>query len=115
MKNKDSRLLLIFFFFVILFSIVIVRLFYWQVVEAEGLSDLARLQSSQTLVNTARRGDILFSDGFPLATNKINYLLYANPKEIDDVLKYTNLLSPALSLDSASVAAVLSKDLFWLD
>ncbi len=115
MNNKDSaRLFFIFFLFVILFSATILRLFYWQVVEAQGLSELGRIQSAQELVNTARRGDILFSDGFPLATNEVNYLLYANPKQVDSIDTYATRLASPLGLDAASISALLSKDLYWV-
>lgn len=113
-KNDSYRLLGIFLVFAFLFAATILKLFFWQVVEAKGLAQLERDQSSQSLVSTARRGDILFKDKFPLATNKVSYLLYANPKQVDNVSKYVNELSPILSVDPASLSASLSQDLFWV-
>lgn len=113
-KNEPFRLLVILVSFILLFFAVIFKLFFWQVIEAKDLSQLGRDQSSQTLVTTAKRGDVLFSDRFPLATNKISYLLYANPKQVDNISRYSGLLSPILGLDSASISATLSQDLFWV-
>lgn len=102
---------------VILFSlyiVVLVRLFYWQVVREADLRGIARAQSSDSIEFPARRGEILFKDGFPLATNKVSYLLYANPKIIKDTDLYAKKLAFHLDLSSASISAALSKDLFWV-
>jgi cell division protein FtsI/penicillin-binding protein 2 len=115
MKRSESlRLVLIFSIFVFFYAIVIAKLFYWQVVKAQALHAIEIRQSTENLVTTATRGDILFSDGFPLATNKISYLLYANPKKVDSVSNYSNLLSPVLQMDSATISAILNQNLYWV-
>ncbi len=98
------------------FFLVVARLFYWQVVKAEELSFLGKSQYGQRIVLDAVRGEIKTSDGFPLATNKLSYLAYVNPKEIaqKDKEKLIRILSSYLSVDSASVSASLAKDLFWV-
>lgn len=114
MKRDQRRLITIFLAFALFYIAILFKLFYWQVVKAEGLRLAGRDQSSLSLVTTAKRGDILFHDNFPLATNKISYLLYANPKKVDSTDSYSKLLSPILSVDSASIAARLSENLYWV-
>lgn len=113
-KSEHSRLFFFLPIFIALYLLVIARLFYWQVVKAEDLHDSGREQSTESLVSTASRGDILFSDEFPLATNKISYLLYANPKKVDSETRYGRLLSPILESEEASISALLDQDLFWV-
>lgn len=101
-------------FFLGLYALVVLKLFYWQVVMAESLKQAQINQSSDELILPAIRGDILSSDHFPLATNKISYLLYANPKVVAERDQYAKLLAPVLEVDEASISAQLSKNLFWV-
>lgn len=100
--------------FLFLYVSVLGRLFYWQIARGDELRAIGQKQSSDTLPVPAIRGEIRASDGFPLATNKISYLLYANPKVVSSVDTYSQLLSPILSKDEASISAQLTKDLFWV-
>ncbi|HSX40238.1 MAG TPA: penicillin-binding protein 2 [Candidatus Saccharimonadales bacterium] len=91
------------------------RLFYWQVVKAQELSDLGQSQYGSLIKVPATRGVIKTNDNFPIAANKIAYLVFANPKEIKNKNEVTTLLSPILEQDSASISASLSlKDRFWV-
>ncbi|MCL5435186.1 MAG: penicillin-binding protein 2 [Patescibacteria group bacterium] len=96
------------------YLLVIGRLFYWQVVKAQELSTLGQLQYGRTVTVFPKRGEIRSSDGFPIVTNKISYLVFANPKEVKDKSKTISLLSQTLSLDVASVSASLALDKFWV-
>ncbi len=98
----------------LLYGILILRLFYWQVIKAEGLSKQAKAQSLETLPISAVRGQILASDGFPLAANTISYLLYSNPKLAKDKQYYGDKLGEILKIDPASISAKLNQDLFWV-
>lgn len=111
MINRQRTVLL---FFILIFGIIILRLFYWQVVKAEELSTLGKIQYGKSLKIEPVRGEINASDGFPLAANKITYLLYANPKELKDKLSTSRIISQTLGLDEASVSASLDQDLFWV-
>ena len=113
-KGVSFRLFIILSILVFIYLLTLIRLFYWQVLKSETLSNAGRLQSTTSLATLAKRGDILFSDNFPLATNKLSYLLYANPKKVDSPDNYAKLLSPIVFLDEASLSAVLSKDLYWV-
>ncbi|HVZ12025.1 MAG TPA: penicillin-binding protein 2 [Patescibacteria group bacterium] len=115
MKKEDGlRFGIVLLGIFVLYTLLVIRLFYWQAVEAESLSELSKAQSFSTLTVPALRGDILASDGFPLATNNITYLLYANPKLITDKAGVSGEIAPILGSDSASVSAKLSQDLFWV-
>ncbi len=94
--------------------LIIVRLFYWQVVKASELSLLGQSQYGRVIKVLPQRGEIKTSDNFPIATNKISYLVFANPKEIKDKEENSLLLSHALGVDRASVSAKLSLDRFWV-
>lgn len=108
------RLIIALGLFIFLYVSILARLFYWQVARADDLKTLEQQQSSDTLPVQAIRGEILASDSFPLATNKISYLLYANPKVVHSVSTYSQLLSPILEEDQASLSALLSENLFWV-
>src|SRR5258706_15994559 len=97
-----------FFGIVFFFAIVILRLFYWQVVKAQELSTLGQAQYGTTIKLTPKRGQIKTSDGFPIAANKISYQVFANPKEIKNIGGEASVLSSVLGLDLASVSASLS-------
>lgn len=114
MKRDQSRLIVIFAIFSVGFFAILAKLFYWQIVKADTLRLSGRAQSTLSLVSTAKRGDVLFNDEFPLATNKISYLLYANPKKVDSATNYANFLAPILQIDAASISARLSQNLYWV-
>ena len=97
-----------------IFCLIIVRLFYWQVVKTSELSLLGQSQYGRAIKVLPQRGEIKTSDSFPIATNKISYLVFANPKEIKDKEKNSLILSHALDVDRASVSAKLSLDKFWV-
>ena len=102
------------FFFVFLFGLIISRLFYWQVVRAQELAALGQAQYGKQITLTAERGEIKTSDGFPIAANKLSYLVYANPKVIKDKENIAKQLAPHLSEEEATISALLSADKFWI-
>ena len=109
-----SRYRTVLLIFTLVFGVIILRLFYWQVVKANELSRLGIIQYGQNLKIEPVRGEIETSDGFPIAANKISYLVFANPKEIEKKKEIAEMLSLILKLDLASIAAQLSQDLFWV-
>lgn len=108
------RYKLVFCAIIIAFSLVALRLFYWQVVKASELSVLAQKQYGSTLKILPQRGDIKSSDGFPIATSKISYLVFINPKEVKDKENTINVLTKHLDISVASLSANLSLDRFWV-
>lgn len=99
---------------VFLFLLVIARLFYWQVVKAEELSALGQRQYGVNITISPQRGIIKTSDGFPIAGNKVTYLVFANPKEVKDIGETSAILASILDVDQASVSSQLSLDRFWV-
>jgi len=114
MKWENLRYTLVLSFLCFFYIAVIARLFVWQVFRASELSDLGRAQSSQVLTIPAIRGEVKARDDFPLATNAISYLLYANPKVIKDREDYVKKLEGILEDDPASISAKLSSNLYWV-
>ena len=110
--NWRYRFTLLFFLF--LFSLIISRLFYWQVVRAQELSALGQAQYDMQVMMTAQRGEIRTSDGFPIAANKLAYLVYVNPKEVKDKKKTADVVGKLLDINSATISAQLEKDKFWV-
>lgn len=108
------RYKLVFYSIVFFFLLVILRLFYWQFVKAQELSVLAQAQYGTAITIAPQRGDIMTSDGFPIATSKISYLFFANPKAIKDKKQTINVLSNFLDLSVASLSAKLGLDRFWV-
>lgn len=96
------------------FFLVIIRLGYWQIVKAEELALMGQKQYGFSNIIPAKRGEIKTSDGFSLAANKISYLVYANPKVVEDKQAVSVKIADILNLDSASVSANLNRDLFWI-
>lgn len=103
-----------FIIFLLFFVSVIARLFYWQIVKAEELSALGESQYGQKIKTFPDRGEIRTSDNFPVATNRLSFLIFANPKEVKDKDNIAKVLSPFLETDSASISADLSLNRFWV-
>jgi cell division protein FtsI/penicillin-binding protein 2 len=79
-----SRVKIIQIVFVVSLVLIILRLFYWQVIKSDELSALADLQRITTREVVAPRGDILFSDGSILASSEPIFLVFAQPKLVAD-------------------------------
>lgn len=108
-RHKFSLLVIL-----LVFLLVVARLFYWQVVKASELSALGQLQYGTAIKIVPKRGEIKTSDNFPIATNKISYQVFANPKEVKNKENTARSLSSLLKVDDASVSAQLSLDKFWV-
>ena len=108
------RYRIVLFFFIFLFLSVTVRLFYWQVVRAQELADLGQAQYGSVMKLNPTRGEIMTSDGYAIAANKLSYLAFANPKEVKNVGEEAEQLSSLLHTDTASVSALLSLNRYWV-
>lgn len=108
------RYRLTFLILLLTFITIAGRLFYWQVVKAQELYVIAQSQYGSVAKVIPFRGEIKTLDGFPIATNKISYLVFANPKEVKDKNKLAKILSPILETDIASISSQLSLDRLWV-
>lgn len=114
-------------------SLVAFRLIYWQMFNSSFLVAKAEEQRTQVQKILAKRGDIKFQDGTPLALTQTNYSLYALPKIIKDKETFARALSKELmdlnkdqaNLDEKtkyddlknyelSILEKISKDLYWV-
>ncbi len=101
-------------FFLLFFALIIMRLFYWQVVRAQELSAIGQAQYDQQVVSEAQRGEIKTSDGFSIAADKLAYLVYINPKVVKNKDSESDALGKLLDIKSATVSALLSLNKFWV-
>jgi cell division protein FtsI/penicillin-binding protein 2 len=102
------RIWTLFGFIILLFFAIIVRLFYWQIIEGDTLRAQANQQYNLELTIPAMRGTIAAADGSPLAMNQQGSLVYALPKEVENTSVFAKVVAPILHQDEASIAAVLT-------
>lgn len=90
------------------FIAVVLRLFYWQVLQAPKLQAAADSQYSRSSTSTGSRGLIYTADNYPLVANETVYRLFAQPKLITQTpTELSAILTPILleELPVASSAA----------
>jgi stage V sporulation protein D (sporulation-specific penicillin-binding protein) len=102
------------FIFILLFLSINARLFYWQVVRASELQSMGEAQYGRNIILPAERGEIKTPDGFTLVANKLSYLVFANPKEINNKNITSEALADVLDMEIASISARLNADRFWV-
>lgn len=71
-------------FFLIFLSLIVMRLFYWQVVKTDELSAKAEIQHFTDGTVLPKRGNVLFRDGSYLASIQPTFNLFANPKLLSE-------------------------------
>jgi cell division protein FtsI/penicillin-binding protein 2 len=84
--------------------IFIARLFQIQVLNHKKYSAMAQEQYWTLQEMPAKRGDVVSSDGFPLATTQPAFLLYGEPNNVEDPLQ--------LAHDLATVVIRYKKDFY---
>ncbi|MFH1289168.1 MAG: hypothetical protein ABIH88_00425, partial [Patescibacteria group bacterium] len=104
--NRINFLLGVFFFFGF---VIVLRLFYWQVIKGSSLASAAYNQHLASFEIPAKRGEILASDGFALVSNSKSYLVFASTPDLKEpteeiIARLSPILSEAdLSSDSAEI------------
>jgi len=107
--GRSLKLKTLFVFFFTIFLIIIVKLFYLQVISPnQSYNDY--LKTRKIL---AERGKIFDRNGQPLAVNKTTYLLYFEPQKITEEDRLIRNLSEILKLEEASLEAQLDKTKVW--
>lgn len=106
MKTK-----LLFIAFLILFLLIIVKLFYIQIISPVEVKYDLYLKSKKIL---PERGKIYDIKKTPLVLNQNSYLLYLEPKKINDELKLIKFLSEKLEINESSLEAKIDKTKEWL-
>jgi cell division protein FtsI/penicillin-binding protein 2 len=80
----QARIKLLSILFLASFVALTARLYYWQVVKGENLSEQAKYQYKSGEVLTAPRGDILAKDGSYWTLGGEAWLVFANPQDIEE-------------------------------
>jgi len=106
MKTK-----LLFIGFLIVYLLIIVKLFYLQILTPVHVDNSLYLKSRKLL---PERGKIYDRNLTPLALNQNSYLLYLEPKKITDKLKLVKFLSEKLEMPEASLEAKINPDKDWI-
>lgn len=98
------RIRLLGWVFICLFGLLLSKLFYWQVLAGEDLNRLALSQQEEILTVPAKRGEIRFSDGSPLAANQPGWLAYLirQPEMVPD--EWAKKLAPVLYPEASGSA-----------
>lgn len=79
------------------FVVVLMRLFYWQIVKGSELNAEAEDQYRRSSTKTGSRGLIYTADGHVLVTNQIVYRAFAQPQTINqDPAALAKILTPLL-------------------
>jgi len=113
--NSSWRSSLLFTLFAVGFSLIITRLFYWQIISGDRMREAASNQHFIELTLPASRGEILDRQGNPIVVNQPAYLVYGEPRVITDVKSFASLVAPLLTVSSDELASKLSDpSLVWV-
>lgn len=111
----EKRITVVFAFFFLFYTLIIIRLFYWQVLSSDRLGGLAERQRLVTIPISAARGQIFATDGSSLVINQKAYGVYLEPKKMKNQADTLNILSKELGIEMASISANLKNDkVVWL-
>lgn len=111
--RKNWRLGLIFSTVFLLFSLLVFRLFQIQVLDQKKYTALAESQHGISYSLPAARGKIYSQGGFPLVSNKLTYLLYAEPPKIEKKAEVAEKILGFLDLSSGCPVVNFSPDADW--
>lgn len=108
-NNFQNRVLFIFGVVVLIFLIIIIRIFYIQVISYDDLKELANNLWSRNLPITADRGKIVDRNGKVLADNITTTSLVVVPNQIEDKEKVAKDISEILNVSYDDILAHLNK------
>ncbi len=109
---RNWRINLIFAFFVLFVAVLIGRLIYIQILRADFYKALAQgFFNHQLLIETiSERGEILLTNGEPLAVNRSFSLVFASPPKVKNIEETGQTLSEVLNLNKDFVLEQLQKE-----
>ncbi|NCN45111.1 MAG: hypothetical protein COU63_00895 [Candidatus Pacebacteria bacterium CG10_big_fil_rev_8_21_14_0_10_36_11] len=112
MTSSSLRPKLLFLFFIIIFIGIILRLFYWQIIQGYSLKRVAENQATKEKILTGKRGQIFTSDQHLLVGNKEMYYLMVDKtllKDSSELLakKVSSLLAEKELLESSSSGSIV--------
>ena len=106
---SKGRLIFILIIFLLLLIALFGRMFYWQVVRAEELSQKAYSQQTKNSIISPKRGTIFDRNGEVLASSVTVETISVTPKNIKYKEKTAEGLSRILNLDYDSILGKVSK------
>ena len=105
-----TKIRLVFFFFAVLFVLIIIKLFYLQILSpfssATNYLNLSKLVS--------QRGKIFDRNMQPLVLNQPSYLLYVEPKKVQDKNRLVDKLDNLLNIGKATLEAEIDQKKDWV-
>lgn len=99
-----SRVKIFFWFILLMSSILLIRLFFIQVLDHDEWMAIAENQHASSQELSANRGEIYIHDGddrYPLAVNREYQMVYASPKDILDKDRSAIELSRIVNIDAS--------------
>jgi cell division protein FtsI/penicillin-binding protein 2 len=111
--KSSSRITLIAIFYIFIALLIAYKLFYIQILNGSSYATYAASQRQSVSEISPARGNILASDGYPLAISKEGFLLFANPQLLEmDTKTVAATLAPILtpSLKELKVASDSTKE-----
>jgi len=94
--SSNARIYILLSFFVFLGFLVLIRLFYIQIISHQKYKKLANNQHWILYTIPAKRGNIYSSDGFMLVGTQNNYLLFAEPNKIKNKSEFAQNLAQTI-------------------
>src|SRR4030067_921927 len=108
LPRAPVRMQLALMFILVVGGLLAARLFYWQIVKWDQLSQIAKKQSSMDVPIPARRGDIQTRDNLRLATDIFVFTVEVSPEGIPDRAALAKQLAPILKQPEGTVLAKLN-------
>lgn len=103
-----GRIWIVFSILSLLYALIVIRLFYWQVIRSPSLRLAAASQYNFTLPLPSQRGSIIASDGKNVVLNQSAYLVFAEPKKIVSIASFSDSVAPILEKESKDLQMHLS-------
>jgi len=100
---------MVFGIFILLYIGIVSRLLYWQVWASSRLKTQAAGQHFFRLPLPPKRGAVISSDNYPLVMNQQAYLLYGEPKNIQDIDGFAKRVGESIGKDIASISGALKE------
>ena len=116
---RNWRVNLIFAFFILFSAVLIGRLIYIQILQADFYKALAQgffisPPYRQTLAaGQPERGEIFLKNEIPLAVNKNFFLVFATPSKVKNAAETSQILSELLNLNKDFVFQLLEKETLY--
>jgi cell division protein FtsI/penicillin-binding protein 2 len=103
------KFLFIFFFF--LYICIIAKLFYIQIINPQKYASDNYLKTNKI---TAERGKIFDRNNKPLVSNQNSYLLFVEPKKIEDKSVLIKKLDEILKVGEATIEGRINDSKYWV-